>query len=541
MSFSNWSIGSRLQLSLLLASGFFICALIYTLFGLNQISDEFNGFIESDQQRLATLRAMQAEGSQAVVAAAKKIMVPTLKPPLQVASDAVAVFDAKLKLARQLYAGRPQNELALNEIGELWHSTRTEVIRVIKLVEQDDMPAASQLFLTRVQKHWGGIRKQLQPLIEQEGERLGQIKQHVREEVGTIFRMGILIAVLALAGGAIMNLLTGRQIVRSILASAEGMQSIAQGDGDLTRRMDEGSCPEFGRLAAGFNTFTSNIQRLVRDIVGLSGRMGSLSQELAEISDQSREITTRKESSMEQVATAMTQMTSTVKDVAKHAATAAKAAEDADQASQQGGKVVADTLDRIGKLHHDMQQASQNMDALEKETDQIGVVLSVIKEIAEQTNLLALNAAIEAARAGEQGRGFAVVADEVRTLAGRTQNSTQEINDIIERLQSGAGATAKMMQTSHASASQAVEMAHQARTALQEITAAVGQIRDMNIQIANAAEEQGAVSEEVLRNTFSVNELTKQSSLAASRTDETGKRLQELSQQISDLVNHFKV
>jgi len=541
MLFSNWSIGSRLHVSLLITSGLFIAALIYTLFGLNRVSDEFTGFIESDQKRLGTLRTMQAEGSQAVIAAAKKIMVPTLKPPLKVANNAVAVFDDNLKVARELYADHPQGGEAMQEIDDLWQSIRTEVIRVIELVEQDDTAAAQKLFLSRVQKQWGNVRKQLQPLILKEVERVAQVKEQIHTEVGAIFRLGILVAVLALVGGFIMNLRTSRRIVRSILDSVEGMHGIAEGDGDLTRRLEQRGCTELSRLASGFNTFTSNIQQLVGNMIGLAGRMGSLSKELAAVSEETREIAGRQHGSMEQVATAMTQMTSTVQDVARHAATAAKAAEHADQASQQGGKVMHETVDRIGKLHQDMEQASQNMDALEQETDQIGVVLSVIKGIAEQTNLLALNAAIEAARAGEQGRGFAVVADEVRTLAGRTQNSTQEIHDIIERLQSGAGVTARMMQTSRESANQVVETAHQARTALEQITQAVSQIHDMNIQIANAAEQQGAVSGEVLRNTVGVSELSKQSSLAAARTDETGKQLQELAEQICALVNRFKV
>jgi methyl-accepting chemotaxis protein len=243
---------------------------------------------------------------------------------------------------------------------------------------------------------------------------------------------------------------------------------------------------------------------------------------------------------MQHVATAMTEMTTTVQDVAQSAAMAADAAEKADQSSANGREIVGQTVDAINQLNGEVEQAVTNMQSLQQETEKIGVVLSVIKEIAEQTNLLALNAAIEAARAGDQGRGFAVVADEVRTLAGRTQKSTHEINQIIERLQSDASSTAKTMLSSQESARNTAEMADQAGLALNEISNSVAQIRDMNMQIASAAEEQGAVSLEIQDNTQKLSDLSQQSGETARRTDATGKTLSELSLRVNQLVNRFK-
>jgi methyl-accepting chemotaxis protein len=227
--------------------------------------------------------------------------------------------------------------------------------------------------------------------------------------------------------------------------------------------------------------------------------------------------------------------------VAQSAASAAAAAEEADTQAKAGRAVVDQTLDAIQRLAGDVEEASNNMAALEKESAQVSVVISVIRDIADQTNLLALNAAIEAARAGEMGRGFAVVADEVRSLASRTQSSTREVNEIIERLQAGTGSTARLMEQSRDSASQTLEQSSEATTSLEAITNSVARIRDMNVDIASAAEEQGAVSDEIQRNTVNVSELSVQSARSASQVSETGHELEAIAGEVTGLVARFNL
>jgi methyl-accepting chemotaxis protein len=530
----------RLLISLGLSFGFFVAALLYAVSGLNEVGQEFTEFVERDQARLQALRTMQAEGSQVVIAAAKKLTVPSLGPPLRVAERSAGSFDEALASAKTLYASDPERGPAVDRIAALWADTRESSIESIRLVDKGDMEGAYDLFTEQAQKSWGDIRETVEPVIAHEIEKVQQTKATVLTNAEGVTLAVTVLGALALFGGLLLVFITTRQITHSIGLTAEGLQSIAEGDGDLTRRMEESGARELGRLASGFNKFASKTQNLICEIAETTEEMNGLSARLLETASGSREAAGRQQEAMDQVATAMTEMTTTVQHVASNASDAADAATEADRESQEGRDIVVNTVEAMRSLTGDVESAVADMKNLQKETEDIGVVLAVIRDIAEQTNLLALNAAIEAARAGENGRGFAVVADEVRSLAGRTQTSTREINEIIERLQSTASATSERMETSRQSAQDTATLASRAGEALQTITQRVGRIRDMNVEIASAAEEQGAVAEDIGRNIVSINELSKQAADAANQTDETGRGLSALSDQVNQLVHRFR-
>jgi methyl-accepting chemotaxis protein len=538
---ASLSIRTKLMTVTVITSALFLFALFYTLAGTDLVSQHFTRFIDQDVKRIELLRTMQAEGSQAVIAAAKKVLLPKLIPPAKVAAKAGEQFDQALQEVKELYIGDQSGSSKVDEIAKLWGQCLPDALTVIKQVDEGRIDSAKLLFTSKVQKRWGSIRKLLQPLIISETERTAATQKAVKEEVSRIFISGTGLAVVALVIGFLLNFLISRNIICSINRAAGSLEEIGAGGGDLTQRLPLEGGVELERLASGFNQFATETQSLVRKVADSSQQMNRFSAELANVARTSQATAVQQDEAMRQVATAMTEMTATVKSVAGSAASAAAAAENADQQAKQGSQVVDKTLQAIENLSQGVEQASNDMKALEKETAQVGVVVSVIKGIAEQTNLLALNAAIEAARAGEMGRGFAVVADEVRTLASRTQSSTREINDIIERLQEGARKTAGMMEGRRDDAIETLNQAAQAGTALEEITRVVADIRDMNVEIASAAEEQEAVSLEIEKNTASVGELSHENKQATSQTEETGSEIRAISNQISQLVERFKI
>jgi methyl-accepting chemotaxis protein len=541
MSNHSLSIRAKLLTATAVTSALFLFALFYSLSGTGRVTDHFYSFIDTDQKRLETLRTMQAEGAQVVIAAAKKMLVPSLKPPKKVAIKAADTFDKALATATKLYAGDKKGSDHIKQITALWTECRPLALKTIDLVDQEQPEEAKALFTGKVQKLWGGVRKQIQPLVQEEIKRVAQTRAQVEQEVSGVIWMGTLLGLVALLATVAFNYLVSGRISGNVRRVAEGLEDIAEGGGDLTARLPEEGGKELEHLARAFNQFASETQLLIRQVMDATNQMNSISGDLSHSALESRDVTSQQQEAMEQVATAMTQMSSAVKSVAESASHAASAAEDADHQANKASRTVADTIAAIEHLAQDVEGATETMASLERETEQVSNVLSVIRGIAEQTNLLALNAAIEAARAGEMGRGFAVVADEVRSLANRTQQSTSEVGDIIERLQAGATSTARLMNTSRDSVQQTVAQAAEVDQALNAVTNSVGQIRDMNTEIASAAEEQGAVTEDIQRNTFQVSELARQSADTANQTEQTGSELKSVSEQISGLMGRFTV
>ena len=317
--------------------------------------------------------------------------------------------------------------------------------------------------------------------------------------------------------------------------------SAAMADGDLTVRCGYESKDELGQVAKAFDAMREKFQEVIREMSSATLRLASAAEQTSVITDETSTRLHTQQSETAQVATAMNEMTSTVQDVARTAASADEAALQADGKAGEGRSVAAQALSATEDLANEVHHAADVIRQLESESDNIGTVLDVIRGIAEQTNLLALNAAIEAARAGEQGRGFAVVADEVRTLAGRTQASTQEIQRMIEGLQQGSKSAAQAMEKGQSKAQHSLEQVRRADGALEDISGAVSQIKSMNAQIATAAEEQGSVAEEINRNVVSIRDLSAQSSEGAAQTAVASTELANLSASLRTIAERFRI
>ncbi|ELR65509.1 Methyl-accepting chemotaxis protein [Photobacterium marinum] len=351
----------------------------------------------------------------------------------------------------------------------------------------------------------------------------------------------IIYSIVALIAGIIALLLLIKVLMRPLQDLNVAIQDVASGQGDLTRRLDTNTDPEFAELAKGFNAFTEKLQNLIIQSKSLSHSILQGTENTAQGAQHSASAMASQLQELEQLATAMHEMATTSADVANNAQGAASAAQNADVAVQEGGEIVSHTSDAIAELSDQIDHAVDVVKQLESATSNIETILKVINDIADQTNLLALNAAIEAARAGDSGRGFAVVADEVRTLAQRTQESTTEIRQMIEQLQSGASSAASVMGLSKETAGNTVVKAQEADEALQRISSAIQQINDMNLQIASAAEEQSLVAEEINTNTTNIKELSVQVADAANMANDAMEtQIQNVREQDS-IMNKFVV
>ena len=418
-----------------------------------------------------------------------------------------ALFNEMVKVARQHGAGLVEYEWA-------------------KPGEKNPVPKISYVELF---KPWGWIIGS--------GIYVDDVEKEFQSYMVRFSLIGLGIAVLL----AIIVAVLIRSITRPLRHSMQAMANIASGEADLTRELDVSGNDELTALGRDFNTFSRKLRTLIGQLSTTASSLDQSSETLEKLAEQTHQQSQQQSQQMELVATAVNEVTYAVQEVAKNAENASNEVGEADRQAGQGQQNIEASLQQIDQLSSTISQAVNVIQSLADETTKIGSVLEVIGSIADQTNLLALNAAIEAARAGEQGRGFAVVADEVRLLAQRTQQSTAEIHTMIEGLQKNSGAAVSVIMESNRATQATVEQASQAGESLGQIAQSLRNLSGLNASIASATLQQSHVVEDINQNVTLAAGLAQESTNAAQQSSLAGKQLGELAEQLNRLLRQFKV
>ena len=417
----------------------------------------------------------------------------------------------------------------------------TELDEVIKLHNSDKWRTDSYLISTEIGPLVSQVKIYINNLVTEQRSLSESISQQLVENTSTTKQLVTSLYILAVVLGILGALIMGVMVAKPICETVNAMDEIANGDGDLTKRIKVRGKDEIAMLAKSFNFFITKVHSTVADVADSTDELNEAAEKMQSLVDSTeRDIKTQR-TETEHVSGSMNRLLHAVENVSEHAENASSVAQEADLQAEKGQQVVNQTIESIETLAGDVSQAATVIHGLENGSNDIGTVLDVIKGIAEQTNLLALNAAIEAARAGEQGRGFAVVADEVRSLASRTQESTEEIESMIERLQSGAREAVKVMNEGTEQAKQSVSQASEAGIALQDITTAVNNIAQLNVQIAEASRQQHDVTEEINQSMTNINQVADATAEGSVELDKSSASLNQLSGNLTKTLGQFQI
>ena len=456
--------------------------------------------------------------------------------------DSISQRNQKIDETRARYQeliSSPEEHAAYDQYMELLTHHRQLEGQLIELSHNNQLESMQQLLNTELMTSAEKINALLNQLVDINTQYSSAADQDAAEQYATAFNLVVTLLVMATA----LTLVFAWRLIRSITLPIDNALHAAEAiaEGNLTQPITVDGRDEAGRLLQAMLTMQEKLRDTLQRISGSAGQLASAAEELNSVTDESARGLTRQDNEIEQAATAVNEMTSAVEEVARNAVSTSEASQNATQSAGDGRDKVQETVSAIERMTGDVQDTASLIGELANESRDIGKVLDVIRGLADQTNLLALNAAIEAARAGEAGRGFAVVADEVRALAHRTQQSTSEIERMIGSIQSGTEQAVESMRNSTERADSTLNIARSAGQSLDTINSAINEINERNLVIASAAEEQAQVAREVDRNLVNIRDLSVQSATGASQTSAASSELSRLAVDLNGMVGRFRL
>ncbi|MEH6625549.1 MAG: methyl-accepting chemotaxis protein [Motiliproteus sp.] len=405
----------------------------------------------------------------------------------------------------------------------------------------DQGPAGGNKIMADFDATAAAINEQVDEILKRVSTLSSDNLERQTKSADTLKNTVVLLAALFFATLIIMAIAVFRVLLAPVEAMSEMAKDLAQGDGDLTKRLDETRKDELGITAGWINRFVEKTQNSMRTISQVTGELESAANDLSRSAEKAHQGMASQLGETEQAATAMNEMLSAAHEVAENANNTAAKTEVVSTQSQEGRNISDAAVSQISSLVAQMDKAHDAIERLGVDSASIGTVLDVIKSISEQTNLLALNAAIEAARAGEQGRGFAVVADEVRTLAGRSQKSTEEIQEIVDRLQASMAEATQVIKSGSEQAHKSGESVDQVKNALAAIDDSINSINQLNTQIATASEEQSHISTDIGKNITNISQVARDNSDSVSAVHQTSEHLKSNVARLNELIGEFKI
>ena len=471
-----------------------------------------------------------------------RVLVNREPAALKEAETRIGVLVDKAKTAQAAYAALPAgpDEAALFKT---FSSTLDTYLKaqadMLSLSRDGKVEEMRTLINTRIKDGTDQMGEQLNKLIAMNGAAAKQANDVAGQSYNSAITGIVVVSVAAALLTVLLAWLLTRSIVTPLRKAVQVAETIA--GGNLSSVIEDDGRDEPARLLGALSTMQTNLRQTIRHIAGSATQLASAAEELSAVTEEASRGLQQQNDEIDQAATAVNEMTAAVEEVARNAVSTSEASRQSNQAAREGRDRVVQTVDAIQTMTHDVQSTAVMIEGLATQGRDIGKVLDVIRAIAEQTNLLALNAAIEAARAGEAGRGFAVVADEVRALAHRTAQSTQEIEKMVAGIQNGTGEAVQSMQQSNQRTQDTLEMARAAGVALEQITQSISLINERNLVIASASEEQAQVSREVDRNLVNIRDLATQSAAGANQTSAASHELSRLAVDLNGMVARFVI